>query len=97
MTTLRRLAILVVLAACLLGVGAGLAFAGEPAETTTTTIGEGPTEITVPTTDPNLLGPDAPELPETGAGPQLGLIVVGGFLIAVGVGSAALAIRAPRR
>ena len=45
MTALRRLAILVVLAACLLGVGTGLAFAGEPAETTTTTIGEGPTEI----------------------------------------------------
>jgi uncharacterized surface anchored protein len=97
MTGLRRLTILAAIAACFLVVGAGIGMAGESAETTTTTIGEGPTEVTVTTTDPNVSGPDADELPDTGAGSEMFLIVTGAVLIAAGVGSGALAVRASRR
>lgn len=97
MTALRRLTILAALAACVLVVGAGLAMAGESQDQTTTTIGEGPTEITVPTTDPNVLGPEAEELPDTGAGSEVFLIVAGVVLMTAGFGSSAFAARASRR
>jgi LPXTG-motif cell wall-anchored protein len=99
MTALRRLSILAALGACLLVVGTGIAMAGEdePQETTTTTIGEGPTEVTVTTTDPNVSGPEAEELPDTGAGSEMFLIVIGAALITAGMGSGALAVRASRR
>lgn len=93
MTALRRVIVLAALTASLLVLAAGLALAGEAQDTTTTTIGEGPTEITVPTTDPNVLGPEAEELPDTGAGSELVLIVAGAVLIVAGAGSAAVAFR----
>lgn len=99
MTALRRLSFLVALGACFLVVGASIAMAGESEspETTTTTIAEGPTEVTVTTTDPNVSGPEAEELPDTGAASEMFLIVAGAVLIAAGIGSGALAVRASRR
>jgi LPXTG-motif cell wall-anchored protein len=98
MTALRRLTLLAALAASLLVVGAGVAMAGEAEDTTTTTIlAEGPTEITVPTTDPNVLGPEAEELPDTGAGSEMFLIVTGAGMIIAGLGSGAFALRTSRR
>ena len=97
--TTRRVGVTFLLAALFAVVMATAASADEPVAageqaTTTTILAEGPTEITVP--DEQVLGPDSPELPDTGAGHLLALVVAGVALVAAGGASSVLAVRRVR-
>lgn len=93
MATIRRSGLILVLLAALAVTSTAVAFAGpqdDDEATTTTLLAEGPEEAPDP---PEVLGPDSPQLPETGAGETLLILGAGIVLIGGGVTSTVIARR----